>query len=136
MDCCDPAVTRSWRLFRKRFVHIQENCSDFSPRLYSSTCIVGTPPTTVFTQHKHSITFLPLRPIVHQQVSILGTMEGLFQILRTHPINPNGLTTFSKSAAQLPRLLMNPPPNHSRHSPPTTPSSHRHKQKPTGKIGE
>ena len=34
MDCCDPAVTRSWRLFRKRFVHIQENCSDFSPRLY------------------------------------------------------------------------------------------------------
>ena len=33
MDCCDPAVTRSWRLFRKRFVHIQENCSDFSPRL-------------------------------------------------------------------------------------------------------
>ena len=33
MDCCNPAVTRSWRLFRKRFVHIQENCSDFSPRL-------------------------------------------------------------------------------------------------------
>ena len=33
MNCCDPAVTRSWRLFRKRFVHIQENCSDFSPRL-------------------------------------------------------------------------------------------------------
>ena len=28
-----PAVTRSWQLFRKRFVHIQENCSDFSPRL-------------------------------------------------------------------------------------------------------
>ena len=35
MDCCDPPVTRSWRLFRKRFIHIQENCSDFSPRLYS-----------------------------------------------------------------------------------------------------
>jgi len=33
MDCCDPVVTRSWRLFRKRFVHILENCSDFSPRL-------------------------------------------------------------------------------------------------------
>ena len=33
MDCCDPPVTRSWRLFRKRFIHIQENCSDFSPRL-------------------------------------------------------------------------------------------------------
>ena len=34
MDCCDPAVTQSWGLFRKRFVHIQKNCSDFSPRLY------------------------------------------------------------------------------------------------------
>ena len=36
MDCCDPAVARSWRLFRKRFIHIQENCFDFSPRLYDS----------------------------------------------------------------------------------------------------
>ena len=34
MDCCDPAVTRSWQLFRKRFIHIQENGCDFSPRLY------------------------------------------------------------------------------------------------------
>ena len=33
MDCCDPDVTRSWRLFHKWFIHIQENCSDFSPRL-------------------------------------------------------------------------------------------------------
>ena len=36
MDCCDPAAARSWRLFRKRFIHIQENCFDFSPRLYDS----------------------------------------------------------------------------------------------------
>ena len=42
MGCCDPAVTRSWRLFRKRFVHIQENCSDFSPRLYQFRNVVST----------------------------------------------------------------------------------------------
>ena len=41
MDCCDPAVTRSWRLFRKRSVHIQENCSDFSPRLYVQEKFLG-----------------------------------------------------------------------------------------------
>ena len=49
---------------------------------YSSTCIVGIPPTTAFSQHQPSFTLLPLRPIDHQQVAILGTMEGLFQFLK------------------------------------------------------
>ena len=49
---------------------------------HSPTCIVGIPPTTVFLQHQHSDTILPLRPIHHQQVAIQRTMEGLFKVLK------------------------------------------------------
>ena len=49
---------------------------------YSPTSLMGLLPTTVLTPHQHWITVLPLRPIVHQPVAILGTMERLFQFLQ------------------------------------------------------
>jgi len=66
---------------------------------YSLTCIVGLLPTTVFTQHLITV----LRPIVHQQVAILGTVERPFQLLQR--TQSSKWINYSKPSAKLQRSL-------------------------------
>ena len=93
-------------------------------------------PQQSFSQHQHSDShLLPLRPIDHQQVAILGTMEGLFQFLQTHPIHPNGLIDYSKPSASYNDPYDSSLPSHSQHSPPTTPHLIARRRRPLTHIG-
>ena len=79
MDCCDPAVTRSWRLFRKRFIHIQENCSDFSPRLYLvgiMSFAIKDLPFTLQTLHSSVSNFTNNCPGRRSSISALLTVTA------------------------------------------------------------
>ena len=64
---------------------------------HSSTCNVGTPPTTVILQHQHSIKLLPPRPTHHQQVQSRGQWKDYPK--SSYTSNASGWIDYTKPPA-------------------------------------